>query len=310
MMSAFLNHCKPDKMNPTKRGRAMEKVSSMTGFIARTVEESWGGFTLEIRSVNHRFFEPTLRLPEVVRYLEPKLRETMQNLLKRGKIDLTVRYEPAAESGIQLNPQVAKPLLDICQQLAQDAKMPTTLNIGDLLDWPGLLNVATVDNELIKKTLLDLVQQGLAALQQERLREGRALAQLIKTRVHSLKETVQALRPKTSQLVQGQREKLLQKLAALNVDHDTHRLEQELVLWAQKVDVQEELDRLETHLVEVDNILQAGGSVGRRLDFLVQELHREVNTLGSKAIAVDVISQVVDMKVLIEQIREQVQNIE
>jgi uncharacterized protein (TIGR00255 family) len=286
---------------------------SMTGFARREAKLSWGTIIWEIRSVNHRYLEPSFRLPEDFRELEPHLRDAMRKSLQRGKIDaiLTIQWEQEAEAelGINLNrvAQLAKATEQINGLLGKSA---APVNALDILKWPGVIQKQELNRETLLSTILTVFHSALESLIEHRTREGKELEQLILQRLDAVSAQVAAVRTRLPEILQTQREKLHIKLAVLQVDLDPERLEQEIVLLAQKADVDEELDRLDTHVIEVKRSLKQTDSLGRRLDFLMQELNREANTLSSKSIVSDTTQAAVELKVLIEQMREQVQNIE
>jgi uncharacterized protein (TIGR00255 family) len=286
---------------------------SMTGFARREAKLSWGTIIWEIRSVNHRYLEPSFRLPEDFRELEPHLRDAMRKSLQRGKIDaiLTIQWEQEAEAelGINLNrvAQLAKATEQINGLLGKSA---APVNALDILKWPGVIQKQELNREILLSTILTVFHSALESLIEHRTREGKELEQLILQRLDAVSAQVAAVRTRLPEILQTQREKLHIKLAVLQVDLDPERLEQEIVLLAQKADVDEELDRLDTHVIEVKRSLKQTDSLGRRLDFLMQELNREANTLSSKSIVSDTTQAAVELKVLIEQMREQVQNIE
>lgn len=286
---------------------------SMTGFARREAKLPWGTAVWEIRSVNHRYLEPSFRLPEDFREIEPNLRDTMRKSLQRGKVEasLTIQWEQEGETelGINLNrvAQLTKAAQQINGLLGADA---APVNALDILKWPGVIQKQELDREAMQQAALSLFEQALEGLIEHRTREGNELEQLILQRLDAVSAQVLAVRARLPEILQTQREKLQIKLAVLQIDLDPERLEQEIVLLAQKADVDEELDRLDTHVLEVKRSLKQTDSLGRRLDFLMQELNREANTLSSKSIVSDTTQAAVELKVLIEQMREQVQNIE
>lgn len=286
---------------------------SMTGFARREAKLPWGTVIWEIRSVNHRYLEPGFRLPEDFREIEPALRELIRKTLQRGKVEVSLyvqlEQENEAELGVNLQRvvQLSKAAQQIHEQLGDKA---AAINPLELLKWPGVIQKQEVDREAQQAAVLDLFQGALTGLVEHRTREGAELEQLILQRLDAVSAQVVAVRARLPEILQAQREKLQQKIAALGVELDQERLEQEVVLLAQKADVAEELDRLDTHVIEVKRSLKQTDSLGRRLDFLMQELNREANTLSSKAIVSDTTQAAVELKVLIEQMREQIQNIE
>lgn len=286
---------------------------SMTGFARREAKLPWGTVIWEIRSVNHRYLEPGFRLPEDFREIEPALRESIRKTLQRGKVEVSLyiqqEQENETELGVNLQRviQLSKAAQQIHEQLGDKAAL---INPLELLKWPGVIQKQEVDREAQQAAVIDLFQSALISLVEHRTREGAELEQLIVQRLDAVSAQVVAVRARLPEILQAQREKLQQKIAALGVELDSERLEQEVVLLAQKADVAEELDRLDTHVIEVKRSLKQTDSLGRRLDFLMQELNREANTLSSKAIVSDTTQAAVELKVLIEQMREQIQNIE
>lgn len=286
---------------------------SMTGFARCEAKHPWGTLVWEIRSVNHRYLEPSFRLPEDLRELEPHLRDAMRKQLQRGKIEasLNIQWEQEFETTLGVNHTRVTQLTQAAQQInTLLGKAAAPINAMDILKWPGVIQKQDLDRALIQQTALGLFNQALAMLIEHRTREGAELEQLILQRLDAVSAQVAAVRHRLPDILHGQREKLLAKLANLHIDVQPERLEQEVVLLAQKADVDEELDRLDTHVIEVKRSLKQPDSLGRRLDFLMQELNREANTLSSKSIVSDTTQAAVELKVLIEQMREQIQNIE
>jgi len=285
---------------------------SMTGFARLEHAEPWGTVSCELRSVNHRYLEPQFRLPENLRSLEGELRNLLRRVLSRGKVDvgLQLKLEAAANSELHINRELAAQVKALAVDLAQDMNNSSGINPIDILRWPGVVTENSLDSEVVQKAALELFEAGLAQLIEAREREGRELSQCINQRLDDIEVCVGNLRSRMPELLDLQQSKLREKLAQLSIDIDENRLAQELVILAQKSDVAEELDRLETHVAEVRRTLKQEGPIGRRLDFLMQELNREANTLSSKSIASDTTQSAVDLKVLIEQMREQIQNLE
>ncbi len=286
---------------------------SMTGFARREAKLPWGTLVWEIRSVNHRYLEPSFRLPEDFREIEPHLRDAMRKTLQRGKVEasLSVQWEQEGESDLGINLAKIAQLTKAAQQInGLLGAIAAPVNALDILRWPGVIQKQELDREQMHKAALDLFDLALEGLIEHRSREGAELEQLIINRLGSVSAQVVAVRARMPEILAAQREKLQTKLAALQVELEPERLEQEIVLLAQKADVDEELDRLDTHVLEVKRSLKQTDSLGRRLDFLMQELNREANTLSSKSIVSETTQAAVELKVLIEQMREQVQNIE
>ncbi|RDE19100.1 YicC family protein [Motiliproteus coralliicola] len=285
---------------------------SMTAFARRQSEQEWGTLIWEIRSVNHRYLEPHLRLPESFREIEGPLRERLRKRLQRGKVECTLRFQ-AAEAGEQqlnLNTEVAHQVRDAAQQLSDLLANPSPINPLELLRWPGVLKQNELDMKAIQKQALNQFDDAIKELIDNRLREGAELAQLINQRLDGIDNVVSQVREKLPEILEKQRQNILTRLEDARVELDPNRVEQEIVMLAQKADVDEELDRLDTHTGEVRRVLKQKEAIGRRLDFLMQELNREANTLSSKSIVAETTQCAVELKVLIEQMREQIQNIE
>lgn len=286
-------------------------IHSMTAFARAEQAGTNGTLTWELRSVNHRYLEPHLRLPDAFRDLEGAVRETLRNGLSRGKVECTLRVaEDSAGKPLQVDRERAAQLVAAAESVASLIKHPAPLNPLEILSWPGVLVADAADPQALNNAALSLFKQALDELKQSRSREGSELAKLLNERLDSIDGEVAALRELVPQMLAIQRQKILDRSAELQAELDPQRLEQELVILAQKSDVAEELDRLSTHVSEVRRVLKTGGAAGRRLDFLMQELNREANTLGSKAFDTRSTQAAVNLKVLIEQMREQVQNIE
>jgi len=287
-------------------------VSSMTAFARESGEGEWGKATWELRSVNHRYLDVTLRLPEELRALESAVREHAARALRRGKVDCTLRFEATAGADHALT--VNAPMLgQLAGALATVRTMlPDTApaNALDVLRWPGVVAGAAIDAEHLGAPLLALLDRALQTLVRTRQREGDKLQALIAARCAAARAEVVQLREQMPAILAEVRERLQGRLAELREEFDAARLEQEIALYAAKLDVAEELDRLDAHLEEVVRVLGENDAIGRRLDFLMQELHREANTLGSKSAHLASTAASVELKVLIEQMREQVQNIE
>ncbi|MDU9408416.1 YicC/YloC family endoribonuclease [Pseudomonas sp. zfem001] len=286
-------------------------VHSMTAFARNEQATAHGTLSWELRSVNHRYLEPHLRLPEAFRDLEGAVREALRQGLSRGKVECTLRFaEESAGKQLQVDSVRARQLITAAEQVAALIQQPAPLNPLEVLAWPGVLVADSADPQALNAAALQLFNQALGELKAGRAREGAELAKLLNERLDSILDEVAALRELVPQMLAGQRQKIETRFAEMQAELDPQRLEQELVLLAQKSDVAEELDRLSTHVSEVRRVLKAGGAAGRRLDFLMQELNREANTLGSKAFDPRSTQAAVNLKVLIEQMREQVQNIE
>ncbi len=288
----------------------------MTAFARVQQSNDAGAITWELRSVNHRYLEPGLKLPEEFRQLEAEVRKLLGQFLTRGKIDLSLRYkiDQQQQGKIALNENLVARLREVEQQVLNIVHAGNKLSVSDILSWPGVISEGERDLSGLHQLALTCLEAALVQLQESRETEGKALEEMIRSRCQQVSEIVAEVRKHRPQIVAALREKweaaLDEKLQQWRESANENRLEQELVMLAQKLDVEEELDRLDTHLAEVLNVLARDEAVGRRLDFLMQELNREANTLGSKSQDGATTQQAVDLKVLIEQMREQVQNIE
>ncbi len=286
-------------------------IYSMTAFARHETQQPWGAVTWEIRSVNHRYLEPSFKLPDAGRALEPQLRELLRKHLERGKVEVALRIRPAEGGSIAaLKLDQARQVVQAAGQVASLMVNPAPLSPLDVLRWPGVLEEAELDSEAMTRDAVEAFSLALQQLVESRAREGEALARLLLDRLDAMVLVAAQVREAVPKIIDNQRNRLLNRLAELRAELDQGRLEQELVYIAQRADVEEELDRLNTHIAEVRRVLKKGGACGRRLDFLMQELNREANTLASKSMAADTTQAAVDLKVLIEQMREQVQNIE
>lgn len=284
---------------------------SMTAFTRQEEQHPWGTLSWEIRSVNQRFLEPHFRLPDTLRELEPAIRDLQRKSLNRGKVESVLRFHPAQVSEtLNINEQLVKQLASAAETISSHLNKPGSINPLQIMQWPGVLQNEEVDADQLKKAALDLYKKGLKDLIAMRAREGEELANLINQRLDGIDAIVVQVRAALPGILERQRQLILDKLDSIKDDLDPARLEQEMVLVANKTDVAEELDRLETHVNEVRRTLKKKDPVGRRLDFLMQELNREANTLASKSIVTETTQCAVELKVLIEQMREQIQNIE
>ncbi|MGC6389459.1 YicC/YloC family endoribonuclease [Ewingella sp. S1.OA.A_B6] len=286
-------------------------IRSMTAYARREIKGNWGSAAWELRSVNQRYLETYIRLPEQFRSLEPVVRERIRARLTRGKVECNLRFDldPGAQSALQLNEKLAKQLV----QAAQWVKMQSDegeINPLEVLRWPGVMLAEEQDLDAISTELLLALETALDDFIAARESEGAALKVMIEQRLDGVSAEVVKVRAQMPNILQWQRERLVSKLEDAQVQLENTRLEQELVLMAQRVDVAEELDRLEAHVKETHKIMKKEEAVGRRLDFMMQEFNRESNTLASKSINSDVTTSAIELKVLIEQMREQIQNIE
>lgn len=283
---------------------------SMTAFARVTAQCSWGTLTWELRSVNHRFLEPHFRLPDTLRALEIPLRDQLRGHLERGKIDANLQLEIARRSGVAVNLELARQCVEASAAIAQLSPNPAPLNPIDILRWPGVLEEPAIDSDAITREALILFASALAQLVETRAREGDKLVAIIGRRLDAMAVEIAKVRAALPPQLAAQRQKLRDRLSELAAAVDGDRLEQELVYCAQRADVAEELDRLTTHVAEVQRVLAGSLPGGRRLDFLMQELNREANTLASKSLAIATTQAAIEMKILIEQMREQIQNLE
>ncbi len=285
--------------------------ASMTAFATREQELSVGSITWELRGVNHRYREIHPRLPEPLRALEPEVRERVAAAVGRGRVECTLRFDPARQTaGLNLDHEVIQAVVDACHAIDAYLINPGRLSSYELLQWPGVVRSPEPDRETLREPALALLDKALADFTRTREHEGERLKTALGERCDGIARLVAQEREHAGAVEARLRERLQQRLASLEVDHDTARLEQELAHQAQRLDVAEELDRLDAHVAAVRAALEQSEPVGRRLDFLMQELNREANTLGSKAADADRAETGVELKVLIEQMREQVQNIE
>jgi uncharacterized protein (TIGR00255 family) len=284
----------------------------MTGFAALTEELPLGTLSAEVRSVNHRYLDLTFRLPDELRAFEPALREQFSARMTRGKVECRIGFQknPAAGLALQIHAPLLEQLVDLDLRVRERLPGAAPLTVSDVLRWPGILGADALPLEELRERVQALLERVLQEFAQSRAREGGKLKALLLERVERMEALAARVKPKIPQLVQAYQERLAARLRDAAAEMDEDRLRQELVLFSARVDVEEELSRLVTHLAEARRILAQGGAVGKRLDFLMQELNRESNTLGSKSVDIDVSQAAMELKVLIEQMREQVQNIE
>jgi uncharacterized protein (TIGR00255 family) len=287
-------------------------TKSMTAFARTQQSLDEGELVWEIRSVNHRYLELFFKMPEDFRVNETSFREILQQRLKRGKVECFLRFNVNAQQAeaININQQQAKSLVSACQEINNLLHQPSEVDPMEVLQWPGVVQESKLDMKAVlaaSETGLNLALDDLIA---HREREGGRLREMILQRCVAIQEIVDQTREKLPEIHQRYQQKLRDRLDELKTEINNDRLEQELVHLAQKMDVDEELDRLDSHLKEIKDILNRDEAVGRRLDFLMQELNREANTLGSKSADISSTSASVELKVLIEQMREQIQNIE
>jgi uncharacterized protein (TIGR00255 family) len=285
---------------------------SMTAFARQEQHTELGDLTWEIRSVNHRYLEVSLRLEDKFRPIEMQIRKLFADKLGRGKVDAVLRYKSPEEqqSSVDFDYELAQALVTSCQQINALSGNVSSVDPLRVLQWPGVIKSETVDQAALNKSVMASLKTAVAELIETRKTEGQALQTMIEQRCEEIDQIAIETRQMMPGILEQQRQRLVEKVADLEVNLDPERLEQEIVMLAQKSDVAEELDRLQSHIVEVKNVLKRNEPIGRRLDFLMQELNREANTLGSKSIDTDTTRHSVTLKVLIEQMREQIQNIE
>jgi uncharacterized protein (TIGR00255 family) len=285
--------------------------ASMTAFAVREAETELGRISWELRSVNHRYLEVQPRLPEALRALEPEVRERVGAVLGRGRVECVLRFAPAdGAPGLAVDEDLVRDLVHASETVESQLSDPVPLSAWDLLQWPGVVRRPEPDRATLREPVLDLLDATLDEMSASRNREGEALAAMLIDRCDKIAELVGKERENAGYINDSLRERLRARVAELGVEVDSGRLEQEVVYHAQRIDVSEELDRLDTHVEAVRAALASEEPVGRRLDFLMQELNREANTLGSKSADAGRSGAGVELKVLIEQMREQVQNIE
>jgi uncharacterized protein (TIGR00255 family) len=287
-------------------------IASMTGFALHAIEAAGQSLVWELRSVNHRYLELRIQLPDALRALEAEARTLLQQSLGRGKVDALLRVEsPAEDTAIHFDPVRAKALITTLREIDQMMVNGARVSALDILNWPGVIQRdALLEAEALRATALQGLEDAIAALKAMRAAEGEALRQMLESRLETFHGLVGQLRGRRAAIVEEQRERLRSRIAELDLTLDPQRLEQEVALLAQRLDVDEELDRLEGHIAAAREILGRDEPVGRRLDFLMQEFNREANTLGSKSHDLETTRVALEMKVLTEQMREQIQNVE
>ena len=284
-------------------------LASMTAFARLEDTGEWGHAVWEIRTVNHRYLDISIRLPEELRAMETGVRERISTKLKRGKVECGLRYDTESAAGdIFVNAELTDKIINAARELPVDG--PATINPLDVLRWPGVIDKKAPDLERISVPVMVLLDQALDSILDDRHREGEKIGQMIAKRCELSMRQLQLIRDKVPEIIAATRERHMARVQDLGIEPDNGRLEQEIALLSQKLDVAEELDRLETHSHEVKRILTESEPIGRRLDFLMQEMNREANTLGAKSAHIDTSNASIELKVLIEQMREQIQNIE
>ena len=285
----------------------------MTAFARKQQQQETGTITWEVRSVNSRYLDINFRLPEMFRELEPALREIVGKYLRRGKVDVSLRFRSDGNANgdeIKINQTEAGKLRDALRQIKNIVGEDASISAVEILRWPGVMQIIEGDRKGAFKEALSLFEEDLQELNKAREREGEKLGLFMEQRLEKILAEVAGVKKQLPSILQKQREVLFERFETAKIELDPNRLEQEMVLLAQRADVDEEIDRLEAHVVEVRRILKEGGEVGRRLDFLLQEMNREANTLGSKSISEITTRAAIELKVLVEQVREQVQNVE
>ncbi|HZQ60683.1 MAG TPA: YicC/YloC family endoribonuclease [Casimicrobiaceae bacterium] len=287
-------------------------ILSMTGFAAVAAELPGVSLAVELRSVNHRYLDLSVRVPDELRALESALRERIGVELKRGKVECRITLTRSAPGAAEIAIDAARvtQLAKAAEEVRFYAPGATPLSVAEILRWPGVLAEPSVAPEMLAAKVHELVAQALRELAASRAREGAKLVAMLEERCAAIEVQVARVAPRIPAVHTAFLEKLGARLREAGLDPDQERLKQELAVFATKVDVAEELSRLTTHVAEVQRVLQAGGTAGKRLDFLMQELHREANTLGSKSVDSELSQASLELKVLIEQMREQVQNLE
>jgi uncharacterized protein (TIGR00255 family) len=285
-------------------------IASMTGFARQERHGTFGTLVCEIRSVNHRFLDASVRLPESCRALESELRQTLAKELRRGKVDCTISHRAPAAAGLQVDEAALGALLERSKSLAQALPEQGRVNVLDLLRWPGVLRDEQLDEATLVAAARALFGAALADLGAARGREGQRLGDLLLSRCEALEGQIAQVRARLPEVLSRVRERIEARLAELGGELNQERIEQEIVVLVHRLDVAEELDRLDGHIEETRRTLAAPEAAGRRLDFLLQEFNREANTLASKSQDLDTTRIAVEMKVIIEQMREQVQNLE
>lgn len=285
-------------------------TQSMTAYAQATVNTELGELSCELRSVNHRYLDIAPRMPEELRLHESALREAIAGILTRGRIDVFIRLKESESSHLEPHAETAENLQSLLLLMKQKVPQMQDIRAIDVLRWPGVLQAKKADPDAMRDKLFEVLNMALQGMRDARASEGTKMASLIEQRLHGMQAVIEEIVAFLPEIAEGYRMRLEDKLADIKDQLDPSRLEQEMVMFLQKTDVAEELDRLQVHIDEVRAVLAKPEPAGRRLDFLMQELNREANTLGSKAHDPRLTKAAVDLKVLIEQMREQVQNIE
>jgi uncharacterized protein (TIGR00255 family) len=284
----------------------------MTGFARRERQGAWGTLSCELRTVNHRYLEVSLRLPDELKALDNELRQLIAASLRRGKVDANIYLKSAAgnQRALELDLNLLDEVIARVQEVRKRIQDTAAISPLDVLRWPGVVRDAELDAAPIIAAALELARESLSELNETRQREGQRIRELLLARCAAMRAQTESVKLRLPEVSQRLRERIKDRISQLGMEPDNERLEQELVMYAHKMDVDEELDRLVGHLDEVQAALNSGEPAGRRLDFLMQELNREANTLSSKSQDSETTKAAVDMKVMIEQMREQIQNVE
>jgi uncharacterized protein (TIGR00255 family) len=286
-------------------------ILSMTGYANASAELDSGSLTLDVRSVNHRYLDIQLRMPDELRGFESALREAITAQLQRGKVECRINYTArSAKSGASLNQGLLQQLAAWNKEVQAALPDAQSLSVADMLRWNGVLETPTASADELRDTLLGLMKSALQEFSASRAREGDKLKDFLLQRVDKIEALRTAVMPHVPAAIAAYEQKITARLREAIQGGDDERVRQEISLYASKIDVDEELSRLASHLTEMRRILTQGGAVGKRLDFLMQELNREANTLGSKSVDAEVSRSAMEMKILIEQMREQIQNLE
>ena len=287
-------------------------IHSMTAYGRVENSEGQNSISCEIRSVNHRYSEISIRLPEELRPLEQKIRDHISGKIKRGKIECNIRIEKhnAYNEALSINQDLLKNIIEAAKRINSDLSTSAPLDSLDLLRWPGVLEKSTLDVKEIDKLLFPLVNEAIDIVIDTRQREGEKIKKMLTDRCTKIKEIISNVKKQIPDILKNYRKKLIQRVQEISDELDNDRLEQELLFLSQKADIEEEIDRLNAHVDEVVRVIDQKEPIGRRLDFLMQEMNRESNTLGSKSNHIYTSNASVELKVVIEQMREQIQNIE
>lgn len=300
----------------------MSNISSMTGYANAKVQTDMGLLSIDIRSVNSRFLDLSFRASEEIRFLEPKFREIISGKIARGKMECRLNLvDSGLSADTALNEEALNKLMALQTQVLKTDPSATALRVADILNYPGIVAAPVPDPEVFAKQVLTGFEQCLEVFNESRQREGAALAQVLLKYCTQIEDLVNTLRPKIPEILQAQKDKLTERLeealgttladgAQITKEEVNERIRQEITLYGIKLDVNEEMERLCAHVKEVRRTLDRGGPVGRKLDFLMQELNREANTLGSKAVSISMTDTSVNLKLVIESMREQIQNLE